>query len=92
MVVRKIIFHYGNYYSRQAAAGELLTRSSTEVPDTETTQDNDLSLLSQPEFVKHLTEMNQDIKCTVNEISQIKDRISSLENEIKTLKLFPWFY
>ena len=86
--VSKMIFH-AKYSSRQA--GELLTRSSTEVPDTETTQDNDLSLLSQPEFLKHLTEMNQDIKCTVNEISQIKDRISSLENEIKTLKLFPWF-
>ena len=84
-----MIFHYGQYYSRQA--GELLTRSSTDVPDTET-QDSNLSLAAKQELVKHVTEMNQEIKSTVNEISLIKGRISSLENEIKTLKLFPWFY
>ena len=83
-----MIFH-GKNSSRQA--GELLTRSSTDVPDTETANTN-LSLASQQEFVKHVTEMSQEIKCTVTEISLIKDRISSLETEIKTLKLFPWFF
>ena len=44
------------------------------------------------QFVDHVEEYNQEMKCTVNEISQLKDRISSLENEIKTLKLslFLW--
>ena len=84
-----MIFHGAQYSSRQAT--ELLTRSSTEVPDTETL-DNDPSLGSKQELAKHVTEMNQEIKCTVTEISLIKDRISSLETEIKTLKLFPWFY
>ena len=85
--VSKMIFH-GKNSSRQA--GELLTRSSTDVPDTETANTN-LSLASQQEFVKHVTEMNQEIKCTVNELSILKDRIFSIENEIKTLKLFPGF-
>ena len=86
-----MIFHTvnGKHYSREA--GELLKSSSTEVQDSEAL-DNNLSLASQEEIVKHVTEMSQDIKCTVNEISLIKDRISSLETEIKTLKLFPWFF
>ena len=70
-------------------AGGLLKRSSTDVQDSET-QNNHLSL-SQQEIVKHVTEMNQEIKCTVNELSILKDRIFSIENEIKTLKLFPGF-
>ena len=70
-------------------AGGLLKVSSTDVQDSET-QNNHLSL-SQQEIVKHVTEMNQEIKCTVNELSILKDRIFSIENEIKTLKLFPGF-
>ena len=70
-------------------AGGLLKRSSTDVQDSET-QNNHLSL-SQQEIVKHVTEMNQEIKCTVNELSILKDRIFSIENEIKTFKLFPGF-
>ena len=80
----------GKHYSREAGEPELLKSSSTEVQDSETL-DNNLSLASQEEIVKHVTEMSQDIKCTVNEINLIKDRIFSIENEIKTLKLFPWF-
>ena len=71
-------------------AGGLLKGSSTDVQDSET-QNNHLSLSSQQEIVKHVTEMNQEIKCTVNELSILKDRIFSIENEIKTLKLFPGF-
>ena len=71
-------------------AGGLLKVSSTDVQDSET-QNNHLSLSSQQEIVKHVTEMNQEIKCTVNELSILKDRIFSIENEIKTLKLFPGF-
>ena len=70
-------------------AGGLLKVSSTDVQDSET-QNNHLSL-SQQEIVKHVTEMDQEIKCTVNELSILKDRIFSIENEIKTLKLFPGF-
>ena len=71
-------------------AGGLLKVSSTDVQDSET-QNNHLSLSSQQEIVKHVTEMDQEIKCTVNELSILKDRIFSIENEIKTLKLFPGF-
>ena len=71
-------------------AGGLLKVSSTDVQDSET-QNNHLSLSSQQEIVKHVTEMNQEIKCTVNELSILKDRIFSIENEIKTFKLFPGF-
>ena len=71
-------------------ADGLLKRSSTDSQDSET-QNNHLSLSSQQEIVKHVTEMNQEIKCTVNELSILKDRIFSIENEIKTLKLFPGF-
>ena len=81
-----MIFHT-KVISREA--GELLRRSSTEVQDSETQK---TSLSSQEEIVKHVTELNQEIKCTVNEISLLKDRMSSIETEIKTLKLFPWFF
>ena len=86
MVVCKMIFHT-KVNSREA--GELLRRSSTVVQDSETQKNN---LSSQEEIVKHVTEMNQEIKCTVNEISLLKDRMFSIETEIKTLKLFPWFF
>ena len=69
------------YCSSQA--GDFLTRP-TSVSDTET--QNNLS--NYDEFVEHVQEFHQEMKCTVNEISQLKDRISSIENEIKTLKLF----
>ena len=71
-------------------ADGLLKRSSTDSQDSET-QNNHLSLSSQQEIVKHVTEMDQEIKCTVNELSILKGRIFSIENEIKTLKLFPGF-
>ena len=69
------------YCSSQA--GDFL-KCPTSVSDTET--QNNLS--NYDEFVEHVQEFHQEMKYTVNEISQLKDRISSIENEIKTLKLF----
>ena len=71
----------GEHFSCQA--GDFLTSDTVTQPNLSQGPE-----VSRDQFVEHVMEYNQEMKCTVNEISQLKDRISTLENEIKTLKLF----
>ena len=80
---------YNKYFSTQA--GDYLTAFTSSQTEPQHNLTSPQKEASYDEFVDHVKELNQEMKCTVVEISQLKDRISSIELEIKTLKLFPWF-